>query len=284
MFDLAAKTLNDVAAEIRGMKQIYEVDYGYLHVAARSVLSLKTFGVSVLTVKRNDIFHRADKNGNCFLWPRELELFKHHYQSVKSRPFALLSLLLLLAGCASRPGDTPDMSIVLGERVGAIKAATTREQLVEIYGADNLSDTDYPIGEGETVPGTIIFPGTPREATVVWLPGQAGQKIDRVVITGEEWLLPDGIRHGAALPAVERINGGPFMIYGFGWDYGGVGYFKGGALDRKVQIWFRPSVEAGPAYQAVLGDSLFNSSDEAMRAVAPVVQEVAIVFGAGAGQ
>jgi hypothetical protein len=29
---------------------------------------------------------------------------------------------------------------------------------------------------------------------------------------------------------------------------------------------------------------LFNSSDEAMRAVAPVVQEVAIVFGAGAGQ
>ena len=113
--------------------------------------------------------------------------------------------------------------------------------------------------------------------------GQAGQKIDRVVISGEEWLLPDGIRHGDELEAVEEINGGPFMIYGFGWDYGGVGYFKGGALDRKVQIWFRPSDEEGPEYQAVLGDSLFNSTDPAMRAVDPRVAEVAVVLHAPQG-
>jgi hypothetical protein len=191
-------------------------------------------------------------------------------------------LLLLLAACSPHPPAAPDLSIVPGERVGAIKAGTTREQLVEIYGADKLADTDYPIGEGETVPGTIIFPGTPREATVLWSPGQDGQKIDRVVITGDAWLLPDGIRRGDALEDVEEINGAPFMIYGFGWDYGGVGYFKGGALDHKVQVWFRPTVEDGPAYQAVLGDALFNSSDEAMRAVAPVVEEVAIVLRPGA--
>jgi hypothetical protein len=175
------------------------------------------------------------------------------------------------------------MSIVLGQRVGPMDASTTREKLVAFYGADNLADTDYPIGEGETVPGTIIFPGTSREATVLWMQGQAGQKIDRVVISGEEWLLPDGIRHGDELEAVEEINGGPFMLYGFGWDYGGVGYFKGGALDRKVQIWFRPSDEESPEYQAVLGDSLFNSTDPAMRAVDPRVAEVAIVLHAPQG-
>jgi hypothetical protein len=198
---------------------------------------------------------------------------------MKHLPAALTLLSLLLAGCTPPAADAPDMSIVIGERVGGIEAGTTRGQLADIYGADNLSDTDYPIGEGETVPGTIIFPGTSREATVLWMPGQAGEKIDRVVLTGEEWLLPDGIRHGDELEAVEEINGGPFMIYGFGWDYGGVGYFKGGALDRKVQIWFRPLLEDGPDYQAVLGDSLFNSSDEAMRKVDPRVAEVAIVFG-----
>ena len=194
-----------------------------------------------------------------------------------------LTAFVLVAGCVPSAPDTPDMSIVLGQRVGPMDASITREKLVALYGADNLADTDYPIGEGETVPGTIIFPGTSREATVLWMQGQAGQKIDRVVISGEEWLLPDGIRHGDELEAVEEINGGPFMIYGFGWDYGGVGYFKGGALDRKVQIWFRPSDEESPEYQAVLGDSLFNSTDPAMRAVDPRVAEVAIVLHAPQG-
>jgi hypothetical protein len=164
--------------------------------------------------------------------------------------------------------------------VGAITADTTRDKLVELYGAENLTDTDYPIGEGEMVAASIIFPGTSREATVIWAPDKKNEKVDRVVITGEQWMLPAGIRPGDELAEVEQINGGPFMIYGFGWDYGGVGYFKGGQLDRKVQIWFRPAIEEGPDYEKVLGDSLFNSADAAMRAVDPRITEVAIVLGA----
>ena len=191
----------------------------------------------------------------------------------------VLLVSLVLPACSPKPTDAIDLTVVLGERVGAIKTDTTRDKLVELYGAVNVADTDYPIGEGETVPGSIIFPGTSREATVVWAPAHQGQKVDRVVITGEEWLLPSGIRRDDELAEVEEINGGPFMVYGFGWDYGGVGYFKGGKLDRKVQIWFRPSVDDGPDYQRVLGDSLFNSSDEAMRAVDPRIAEVAIILG-----
>ena len=192
---------------------------------------------------------------------------------------AALFLVFVFSSCSPRPTAGENFVIVPGERVGPIDASTTRARLVEIYGADNLSDTDYPVGEGEMVPGTVIFPGTAREATVVWMPDRAGQEIDRVVISGEQWLLPDGIRHGDELEAAEELNGGPFMIYGFGWDYGGTGYFKGGKLDRKVQVWFRPSVEEGADYQAVLGDSLFNSADPAMRAVDPRVAEVAVILG-----
>jgi len=185
-----------------------------------------------------------------------------------------------VSGCKPNPSGEIDLGIFIGERVGAITASTTREKLAGIYGAENLSDTDYPIGEGETVPGVIIFPGTSREATVIWAPDKKNEKVDRVVVTGEAWLLPEGVRLGDELAEVEEANGGPFMIYGFGWDYGGVGYFKGGKLDRKVQLWFRPSVEDGPDYQAVLGDSLFNSADPAMRAVDPRVAEVAVILGA----
>lgn len=194
---------------------------------------------------------------------------------------ALLAMALLLPACSQNPAEGTDLTVVLGERVGAITADSTHESLAALYGAENLSDTDYPIGEGETVPGTVIFPGTSREATVIWAPDKKNEKVDRVVVTGEEWLLPAGIRRDDELAEVEEINGGPFMIYGFGWDYGGVGYFKGGKLDGKVQIWFRPTTEEGPDYEKVLGDSLFNSADHAMRAVDPRIAEVAIVLGAG---
>ena len=163
--------------------------------------------------------------------------------------------------------------------MGDITADTTRDKLVQLYGAENVADNDYSIGEGETVAASLIFPGTSREATVIWAPEKKNEKVDRVVVTGEQWLLPEGLRPGDELSEVEQINGAPFMIYGFGWDYGGVGYFKGGKLDRKVQIWFRPTTEEGPDYEEVLGDSLFNSSDAAMRAVDPRITEIAIVFG-----
>ena len=191
-----------------------------------------------------------------------------------------LTAILLLAACSQKPAEGIDLTVAVGERVGAIKADTTRDKLAELYGAGNVVDNEYPIGEGEMVPAAIIFPGTSREATVIWAPDKKNEKVDRVVVTGEEWLLPAGIRPGDELAEVEQINGGPFMIYGFGWDYGGVGYFKGGQLDRKVQVWFRPSFEEGPDYEKVLGDSLFNSADAAMRAVDPRITEVAIVLGA----
>ena len=196
-----------------------------------------------------------------------------------NRIFLILVAALLVFGCTKRPPGQIDLGVVIGERVGAINGDTTRDKLVELYGAENVTANEYPIGEGEMVAATTVFSGTSREATVIWAPDKKNQKVDRVVVTGEQWLLPEGIRPGNGLAEVEQINGSPFMIYGFGWDYGGVGYFKGGKLDRKVQIWFRPTVEQGPDYEKVLGDSLFNSADAAMRAVDPRITEVAIVFG-----
>lgn len=196
----------------------------------------------------------------------------------------LLSLLpiafVFLAAFSPKPAEDADLSVVIGERVGPITENTTRNKLNGLYGAANVTDTAYPIGEGETVGATVIFPGTPREATVIWAPGKRNEKVDRVVVTGSQWLLPAGIRPGDTLAEMETINGGPFMIYGFGWDYSGVAYFKGGKLDRKVQVWLRPSIETGPDYEKVLGDSLFNSSAREMRAVDPRIAKVAIVLGA----
>lgn len=191
----------------------------------------------------------------------------------------LLALAGWLAGCSAQRPDRVNSDVIIGQRLGPITEETDRDRLAELYGADHLTDTTYPIGEGETVPGTIVLRGTSRELTVIWAPDAPGRRVDRVVVSGADWRLPPGLRPGDDMAATEALNGGPFMVYGFGWDYGGVGYFKGGRLDRKVQVWFRPSVEQGADYTSVLGDSLFRSEDASMRAVDPRVARVALVFG-----
>lgn len=181
-----------------------------------------------------------------------------------------------LAACSPTNAEPTEWRVIPGERVGPIDAKTTRSGLVEIFGAENVADIDHPIGEGETMPATAVFPGTAQEAVVLWKPDHEGTAIDRVFVTGSAWKLPHGLRPGDGLEATERLCGGPFQIYGFGWDYGGTAIFEGTALDGKVGVLFQPS-EGSPS-DGVIGDSLFDSTLPAMRAADPRVEEVAIIL------
>ena len=185
--------------------------------------------------------------------------------------------LLLMVGCTGQQ-TTEDLVVIIGERVGPITAETTRADLDELFGKENVADIQHPTFEGETIPGTVIFPGSTKEAVVLWVQQDPTQTVDRVVINGSQWSLPSGLNKGDNLAAVEALNGAPFMIYGFEWDYGGLGYFKGGALDSKATVKFRPNLTQGADYANATGDKLFNSKDPAMLAVDPRVEEVAIIL------
>lgn len=185
--------------------------------------------------------------------------------------------LLLITGCSVQH-STEDLIVIPGKRVGLITAKTTRAELDDLFGMENVTDIRHPTVEDETIPGTVIFPGSTKEAVVLWGHQDPTQTVDRVVINGSQWSLPRGLNKGDDLAAVEALNGAPFMIYGFEWDYGGLGYFKGGALDRKATIKFRPNLTQGADYARATGDQLFNSKDPAMLAVDPRVDEVAIIL------
>ncbi len=75
---------------------------------------------------------------------------------------------------------------------------------------------------------------------------------------------------------MEKINGKPFLIAGFSWDYGGYANFKGGKLDAKVSIRFNPSADEVPDY--LQGDKQLSSSDKKLCAVKPLVEEGITVF------
>ena len=56
-----------------------------------------------------------------------------------------------------------------GTRVGPITSKTTLEELMAFFGESNVRDAVIPVGEGETVRGTVVFPEDPQRRQFIKL-------------------------------------------------------------------------------------------------------------------
>lgn len=184
---------------------------------------------------------------------------------------------------ATAPEADPrlDFTIVPGERVGLVDLNTATEaDVLQAYG--NLAGRDsIHLGEGMFEPGIILFKGTKNQVELYWNAATGTDRPGYVSIYGEDgqtdWATANGITIGTTLKEVERINGRPFELYGFGWDYGGyVSNWNGGTLENKgVSIRFEPSDGAGTPIELV-GDVTFNSDNPALAEVEVMVSELSL--------
>jgi hypothetical protein len=107
---------------------------------------------------------------------------------------------------------------------GAISVHTTREELVRLYGASNVVDQDVDVGEGEIEPETVLFPKDPeRRIEILWKVQDQKTSPAFATIRGvaSRWHGMRGISLGTSLKELEDLNGRPFSLSGFGWDYAG---------------------------------------------------------------
>ena len=193
------------------------------------------------------------------------------------RRFILASLCSALAGfAAAAEVAKDDTTIVLGERVGPIKLGMTLAQVKELLGAKNVVATDVPAAEGETTPGAEVFKGTDRELVITLDPEGQKDRIFDIRIVGKAWKFENGLKTGATIPEVEKINGGAFHITGFEWDYGGYADFGKGKLAGKVMVRFDPGVKELDT--ALLGERKIPTTDKKMLAAKPKVAEITVVF------
>lgn len=173
--------------------------------------------------------------------------------------------------------DSTDNTIVLGQRVGLIKPGMSAAELEKAYGKAHVKQEEIDGAEGETIPGARLFAGTDRELEITFDPENEKQKIVfDVRVIGTAWKFENGLKAGMTIEEVEKINGKPFKISGFGWDYGGYANFEGGKLFQKVNLSFEPITEEVPEY--LIGDKELSSSDKKLRAAKPVVTEPISVF------
>lgn len=198
--------------------------------------------------------------------------------------FARLAVaLLVLGGAAAGPataGGKHDWLIVPGERIGPITPASTEKDLLLLLGVENLKRSEIGVGEGETVKGLRVYPGTPNELEIIWKSGTKNPASVTAYGEGGKWKTRDGLRIGSTLAEVEAANGKAFKLYGFGWDYGGrVAGWNGGKLSEQIYMDFEPTGKV-PEKQAalVLGDSEFASDLPIMRKMLPVVRRITVEF------
>ncbi|MGU3492781.1 hypothetical protein ACLBXM_01950 [Xanthobacteraceae bacterium A53D] len=133
--------------------------------------------------------------------------------------------------------------------------------------------------DGSVGPGSIVLPNDPSlTVSVAWADGFAYSGPLRFNFTEQTAWSVNGVAIGTTLAQLEKINGKPFRLVGFGGNNGGlVTDWQGGALASlpggcalSVQLAL-PATAPASAQARVVGPRMFLSSDRAVRALKPSV-------------
>jgi len=170
--------------------------------------------------------------------------------------FWLAAVFVVLPSLPSVQEEADPWLILTNGEKGSINARTTRQDLVRLYGAEDVTDRDVNVGEGATETATVLFPNDPkRTVEILWQDHDKKSNPSRVTISGKtsHWHAVHGISLGTSYSELERLNGRPFQV-SWGTDQGSVLLsWKGGLLERDLKgeghvfIWLddAPSSNAG---------------------------------------
>jgi hypothetical protein len=177
-----------------------------------------------------------------------------------------------------------DTLIVPGERVGSLTQKTSKQDLIALFGAANLTDRTISGAEGEgKYPATQVNSSRGRSLLVVWQ-DQNQNGIGEVRILGSAWKTPEGIGIGTSMNKLRRILG-DFELFGLEWDYGGIILLKSSRLSRylgKLTLEVTASPDASNKFpqdfKAVLGDSTFSASNPHWKHLGIKVSRISVTF------
>lgn len=202
------------------------------------------------------------------------------------RGMLVLCALLALAACERRaPAEAPAPPPVAAPQPPSFELScaafsqVTAAGLGRQYGDANVSVQTLPGPEGsEAYQATVLFADDPaKRIEIVW--DDATDHPSSVTIHGDasQWRKPDGVTLGSDMAAVEQANGGPFMLSGFDWDYGGqVSDWRGGNLSKEschIGVGFNPTTQTYPS-----GEAQVASSAPPMRAAHAKVTQIVLTY------
>lgn len=176
-------------------------------------------------------------------------------------------------------GGINDYLIEPGIRAGIVNKGSTHESLVVQLGADNVVKDRLHIGEGEWVQGTILYPNTKNELLIYWQ-NEDFKTIRQIIVSkpGSEWQTKSGIQIGQSIKEVTRINGAPFNLTGFQWDYAGKTLnWQGGTLSSHLSLVFDYTGDIS-IYPFLIGDKVISSDNSSLLKLDPRVRQIIVTI------
>lgn len=155
------------------------------------------------------------------------------------------------------------------------------------YDSRNIVYADIRDATGKTIKASVLYPNEPRRRLeVVWLNETARTQLLVIAINGQsQWTGPKGLKLGLPLAALERANGRPFKISGFGtdglasvlgWDGGALASLPGGC---KLGVQVRLDRSAPDAARSAVSQAKeLMSNDAALQTIKPTVAEILIGY------
>jgi len=161
--------------------------------------------------------------------------------------------------------QTHDFLIVPGVRVGPVTKKSTESDLKRVFGAANVLHEALMVRDADPYPGLVIYSRPhyhPSNRLLEVIPDGQG-RAHSVSISSQRWRTSSGIRLGMTASELEQINGKPFRLYGFGWDFqGGVMSWEGGKLEGvkfSISFYLYPSQKPTGDWRSILSPEEYES-------------------------
>jgi len=168
---------------------------------------------------------------------------------------------------------------------GAFAKDSSHLKLATAYKPENIVFTEVDASEGKKLMATVLFPKDPKRRLEVWWDNETSRSgTYLIVINGQStWTAPKGLKLGLQVAQLERLNGKPFKLKGFGsGSEGTVSDWQGGALESiaggcKVGVSMRADAKASPNAIELAAAEL-ASTDATVKAIKPAVTEIIIGY------
>lgn len=162
---------------------------------------------------------------------------------------------------------------------GPFAPNTTAVNIAADFGQANVVTGNIMSPDGSRSPGIVLLPNDPAlSLEVAWKDPAAMVAPRRVAFTETSAWSVNGISIGSTVADLERANGRPFRIQGFGGNAGGVvADWRGGKLANigagcELGVQLALSATAPDSAQArISGPKIYPSNDPGIRAAAPTV-------------
>jgi len=185
---------------------------------------------------------------------------------------------------ALQPAATPPLTIACS---GPFAKESSHARLQQVFGAQVVTIQKVDGAEGETFEASVLYRSEPAtRLEVTWHDDKKRSGLSAASVkTPSTWTGPEGIRIGMTLDEVAKINGQPFRLNGFEWDYGGYVVDLKGKLASLpggcgVTLRFSPGMALDAKKHAgLIGEKKLSSSDAKLLAVKPVLVSWSVGYG-----